>query len=322
MRKNENINQNSFIKWIRTSPIMKTLVAAIPMTWHGIVIGFYGIQSGFTDANGITSKGKTVTLIVYLFVILYTLTINVFDRIRIKQEQDYASISKFVLEKTLVLYDDKLENQKDTFFNQAITNTSFTYDVVKRINNVLKELIRCVEYSSELNPDNISAALFYTFNKKKGHWYLIERNYCDAFDGKKRDAVMHPESFAKFLSEYSRDFYLINDKYKDGVKHKIKGTVSPIYKLNKRDNEDFQQTKKWGSIAGIKFKIKNKKTVYIQAMLFVSTYNGKLDNSKFGGNKSFVEKSLSEIILPYFQMNLQAELMHLYREDSQKNKQH
>jgi len=309
--------QRPFLNWLRTSPIIKTLVAVIPMTWHGIVIGFYGESSGFFDANGaFTSKGRTITVAVYAFVALYTLAINVYDRIRIKRESDHAEITKYVLERILFLYEGKLDNQIDTFFSAAQPPIRFSYDVVKRINVVLKELIHCIAFSSEIEAENISVALFYTFNKKKGNWDIIEKNYCDAFDGKIRDAIMHDDSFARFLRDAAGDFYYLNDKHKDGVLHKEKDKIVPIYRINEMDEKAKEETGKYGSIVGWKFTITHRKKRYIEAMLFISTYGSKLDSSITGRYKKTVEHNLRKIILPYFQMNFQAELMHLYREDS------
>jgi hypothetical protein len=294
---------------------VKTLVAIIPMTWHGIVIGFFGEPSGFFDSGKFTFKGKAVTIAVYFLVALYILIINVYDRMRIKRESDHAAITKFVLDKVLFLYDGKLDNQLDAFFSTKQPVTTFTYDIEKRINVILKELIHCVAYSSGIEARNISAAIFFTFNKKKGHWDLLEKNYSDAFDGKIRDAIMQDDSFAYFLKNVSGDFYYLNDKYKDGICHEKEGRVVPIYRLNGMDIQTQKETGKYGSIVGWKFKIKRKKTTYIQAMLFISTYGSKLDNSLTGRYKKTVQHNLRELILPYFQMNLQAELMHLYRGD-------
>ncbi|MCL2079323.1 MAG: hypothetical protein FWH17_05690 [Oscillospiraceae bacterium] len=71
------------------------------------------------DTNGdISPERKTATITVYSFVILYVLIINVFNRMRFKQE------------------------------------------VVDRINLILVELIRCVEYASDLKYSNISAIIY------------------------------------------------------------------------------------------------------------------------------------------------------------------
>jgi hypothetical protein len=330
MQRNEKDKEHPLLAWMRTSPLIKTLVVIIPMTWHGIVISFFGKKIGFLDAEGFTSRGIIVTITVYSFVALYTLIINTFNRIRIKQEADYADIAQFVLDRVKFLYNEKLDNQKDTFFNQNLT-TPFSYDVVKRVRIVLRELIRCIEYSSDIEEDNISAALFYSFVDKEGeNWRLAEVNYCHAFDveyedddvdedkrpllekekeeRKIRDAVMHPESFAVFLKKYNAgNFYLLKNKYRDGKK-------LSTYKMNDRDREMYRKTKRYGSIAGWKFTIKHNDIIYIRAMLFISTYGIPLKKSRVGGNWNTVEKNLKKLILPYFQMNFQAELMHLHRE--------
>lgn len=312
----KKITSHPLFIWLRTSPMMKTLVVAIPMTWHCIVIAFFGERLKFLDSEGITTKGIVITIAIYSFVVLYTLIINVIDRIQIKQEIDYSSISTFVLDKIKFLYNEKLDNQKDTFLTPNLT-TPFSYDVVKRINVILRELIHCIEYSSDIDADHISAALFYSFDNEDEEWYLAEKNYCDAFDGEIRDAVMHPESFALFLKNYkANDFYFLNNKYKDGVCYKQNGTKTPIYKMNERDIEVFRRTGKYGSIVGWKFVIKHNAATYIQAMLFISTYGVMLDKSIFGGHRKIVERNIKKLILPYFQMNFQAELMHLYRENN------
>ena len=101
--------------------------------------------------------------------------------------------------------------------------TPFSYNVIDRIGQVLTELIHCIEYATEIKYRNISASLFYNFDTDPKHWYMIERNYCDAFGGAIHDAVVHPESFARCLyEEYDGSLCILWDKYKDGAKHKDK----------------------------------------------------------------------------------------------------
>jgi hypothetical protein len=84
--------------------------------------------------------------------------------------------------------------------------------------------------------------------------------------------MTNPESFGYYVHEHSMSFHFLNDKEKDGVKKKI-------YKLNQRDKDVYKETKKLGSIVGTKFNVTldndGKKTEYIEAVLFISTYGKK-----------------------------------------------
>jgi hypothetical protein len=308
MRKKKETEQRSILSDIRTSPLLLTLLAVIPMIWHDIFISIYGVEYGYMNTEGMTSKGRQATLIVFSLIALYILVINVYDRVDINHETDYSSIAKFVLSKTILLYESKLEDQKRNF-------TKFPdakYDIAKRINFILSQLISCVDYASGIDEYNISATLFYSFDKTKDNWKMIERNYHDAFDGQIESVIKNEESFAHFLWNNKPEFYFINDKHKDGVLHKEAGKQKAIYTLNGLDIETHETTKKYGSIVGWKFIIKGDNNTYINAMLFISTYIYKLDKSILGGYKNTIRRTLRELIMPYFQMNLQAELIRLY----------
>jgi len=127
--------------------------------------------------------------------------------------------------------------------------------------------------------DGISTCLLYRFKGNK--WELRGENYCSVFNDAE-DLATNDKSFAKYLlNNKSYNFIFLNNKYKEGVKHKDGRKKSPIYKENERDIFASKGIKNnYGSIAGLKFKIIDQdETCLIQAALFISTFGDKIDNS-------------------------------------------
>ena len=122
-----------FLNWLIKNPIMRTLVAIIPMAWGLIVLGFFGITLGITDDNGkITYIGQVITLSVYSAIGVYILLTN-----------------------WLVPLIDSQNNSK------------------KRIREALNALIKSIHEFSGVDEKYISASLFFAFDGNRDNCQYV-----------------------------------------------------------------------------------------------------------------------------------------------------
>ncbi len=124
--------------------------------------------------------------------------------------------------------------------------------------------------------------------------------------------IFEPGSFGEFLINVgTEDFYLINDKYKDGVKKNS-------YKLNRKDEETRKRYHRYGSIIGTKILVKSNEKEYIRGILTLSTYSKKIDSVPFKLFREKLEEKIEKYILPLFVANVESELMQLYLQEKLK----
>lgn len=139
----------------------------------------------------------------------------------------------------------------------------------------------------------------------------MDKDYYPAYKTN-RAVIFKPGSFGKFLIEDgTEDFYLLNDKYKDGTK---KGR----YKLNEKDEETKKRYHRYGSIMGTKMVVKVGGKEHIRAILTLSTYSKKIDSVPFKLFRKKLEEKIEKYILPLFVANVESELMQLYLQEKLK----
>ena len=307
------------VMWFFSNPIIKAVIMLIPILWNIIFIQIWGQALGLVNVSrAMTSIGERVTLIVYAVFVIYIITTGIFSHNCEIREKNHSKLSGNVLQRNLQLYAEKLDKLQESFlgFVDGKNNLKIEYDVDKRINTILMKLRNLIGDFSNIEPDNISAALFYRFDS--GKWHRLSQEYSDAFGGDEI-TISHRHSFAQYIMSESKEnpskrFYFLNDKFVEGVCHKVDGIVKPRYTLNPKD----EKFKKHGSIAGIIFSLSigNK---YIEALLFISTYGKKIDNSLMEMFREDVEKNLEKVIMPSYEMNLTTELIYLYAQGIQRH---
>ena len=215
-----------------TNPIIKTSIIIIPVLWNIIVLNVFGYRLGLVDsAKSMTLAGIVATIVAYTIYAVYLLLSSAYLSKLENLQKNFSSFSKNVLTSIHRLYKEKLDNLQDSFIGHinGKNELRIAYEYDKRISSILRELRKNISELTDISTEKISTALFYQFGN--GKWRLLEQNYCDAFGGEET-AIAHRHSFAHCLLNGDEDFRMLNDKYKEGVCHKVDGHIKPIYTLN------------------------------------------------------------------------------------------
>lgn len=155
---------------------------------------------------------------------------------------------------------------------------------------------------------SVSVFFHFDFHGENDEWKRLDKDYYPAYDTN-RSVIFDSNSFGNFLiNDGTEDFYLLNNKYRDGVK---KGR----YKLNKKDEETKKRYNRYGSIMGTKMIVKVSGNEYIRAILTLSTYRKKIDSVPFKLFRRKLEEKIENCVLPLFAVNVESELMQLYLQE-------
>ncbi|MCL2688583.1 MAG: hypothetical protein FWE57_01890 [Chitinispirillia bacterium] len=119
------------------NPMLRTLVAIIPMAWGLVVLDFFGIDLGFRNSDGnITDNGKVITISMFIVIGVYIFLTN-----------------------WLVPLIDSRKNSK------------------ARIRETLNALIKSIHEISGVDENYISASLFFAFDGNRDNCqYVVTSN--------------------------------------------------------------------------------------------------------------------------------------------------
>lgn len=252
----------------------------------------------------------------FLVVLVIAIIANVLSYYSGKIERGQNDLSIEILESECEVTQARYDMIYDSFKEKLVTNEehfSLNYDPKKKIASILVSFSKCFEKYLNVKPSYVSVAVFYHFDfqEKEDEWNRLDKDYYPAFETN-RAVIFEPDSFGKFLIEDgTEDFYLLNDKYKDGVKKNR-------YRLNKKDIETRKHYHRYGSIMGAKILVKVGEKEYIRAVLTLSTYSKKIDSIPFKLFREKLENKIEKYILPLFWVNVESELMQLYLQEKLK----
>lgn len=279
------------------SPILNTLLIVVPLAC-----------SFFISDAIFTFRIKMFVLIIVAIIALVTYRIS--DRnISMERAQNKLSIEILKGERDITKYrcDMIFESFKSTLLYEK-PYQKLNYNPYEKIAFILRSISLCFETFLETRPKYISVAIFYHFNYQENNkWSRLDKNYCQAY-GNNEKVILDEDSFGRFVMDGTEGFYLINDKYKEGIKKKR-------YKLNPKDAETKEKFHKYGSIMGTKITVKIDNKEYINALLTISTYGRKIDTVPFGIFREKLECKIEDDILPVFKTNIEAELMQIYLDE-------
>lgn len=252
------------------------------------------------------SKEKTCLFFVFLAVaIIANVVSHCIGKIERGQNDLSIEILKSESRITLERYNMIYESFKEKIISNK-SNYHLNYDPSEKISSILNSLSECFEKYLNVKSSYVSVAVFYHFEyQNEDEWKRLDKDYCQAFESNPA-VILEPDSFGKFLIEDgTEDFYLLNDKYKEGVKKNR-------YKLNHKDIETRKRYHRYGSIIGAKILVKVGEHEHIRAILTLSTYGKKIDSVPFGLFRENIENKIEKYILPLFLVNVKSELVQLY----------
>ena len=298
----EHMMKGKFINLILL-PFLYVLLVAIP----------FGFDLFFEKD---ISCEKTCLFVVFLAIAIIA---NVVSHCTGKIERGQNDLSREILKSeckvTLDRYNMIYESFKEKLFSNE-EHYSLNYNPNEKIASILISLSNCFENYLNVKSSYVSVAVFYHFDfQNEDEWNKLDKDYCPAFETNPA-VIFEPDSFGKFLIEDgTEDFYLLNDKYREGVKKNI-------YRLNNKDKETKKRYHRYGSIIGTKILVKVSEKEYIRAILTLSTYGKKIDSVPFKLFREKLENKIEKYILPLFLVNVKSELIQLYLEEISRNPNH
>ncbi len=229
-----------------------------------------------------------------------------------KIERGQNDLSNEILKSECKVTLDRYNMIYESFKEKIISNEdhySLNYNPNEKIASILISLSNCFESYLNLRSSYVSVAVFYHFDfQNEDEWNRLDKDYFPAFETNPA-VILEPNSFGKFLIEDgTEDFYLLNDKYREGVKKNR-------YKLNDKDIETRKRYHKYGSIMGAKILVKVGEKKHIRAVLTLSTYSKKIDSTPFGLFREKIENKIEKYILPLSLINVKSELIQLYLQE-------
>lgn len=281
-------------------PFLYVLIAVIPFGYDL----FYG------------SNVSTEKIYLFLTVLVIAIVANVVSHYYGRIERGQNDLSIEILKSERDITQTRYNMIYNSFKEKVVSNEgefNLNYDPNEKIASILVSLSKCFEKYINVKSSYVSVSVFYHFDFQESddEWKRLDKDYYPAYDTN-RAVIFEPGSFGKFLiNDGTEDFYLLNNKYRDGVK---KGR----YKLNRKDEETKKLYHRYGSIMGTKMIVKIGEKEFIQAILTLSTYRKKIDSVPFKLFREKLEEKIEKYILPLFVANVESELMQLYLQEKMK----
>ena len=285
----------------------KMISKALPLLFSLLVV-FPLFCSLFISDEKFTEKNKIFLVAVFAIVTFITYLVSQ-RNISMERAQNELSIEILKGERDITKnrYDMVFASFKNVLLQNGI-HQKLNYNPYEKIAFILSAISLCFETFLEVRPKYISVALFYHFDfQSSDTWNRLDKNYCQAYENNE-EVILEEGSFGKYVMEGTEGFYLINDKYWNGVRKNK-------YKLNQKDKETKRKFHRYGSIMGTKMVVKIDDTEYIHALLTVSTYGKKIDSVPFEIFREKLERKIEDDILPVFKINIESELIQLYLEE-------
>lgn len=286
--------------------LVKTIFIILPFLYVLLVVIPFGYDLFYGSE---VSRGK---IYLFLIVLMIAIVANVVSHYYGKTERGQNDLSIEILKSECKVTKARYDMIYSSFKENITSNKKYfilNYSPKEKIVSVLTSLSECFEKYLDIKSSYVSVAVFFHFNfQNSDEWNRVDKDYYSAFKTN-LDVILKNGSFGKFLIEDGTEkFYLLNDKFKDGVKKNR-------YKLNDKDKETRENCHKYGSIMGTKILVEIDGKEYIRAILTLSTYGKKIDNIPFGLFREKLEKKIEKCILPLFIVNIQSELLQLYLQE-------
>lgn len=290
--------------------LAKAIFIILPFLYVFLVIIPFGYDL-FHDSE-ITSEKIGLLIVVLVIAIVANVVSHYYGKVERGQNDLSIEILKSECKVTQARYD----MVKNSFKEKIASNEKqfiLNYDPNEKIASILVSLSKCFEKYLNVKSSYVSVAVFFHFDfqEKDDEWKRLDKDYYPAYEAN-RAVIFEPGSFGEFLINVgTEDFYLLNDKYKDGVKKNR-------YKLNRKDEETKRHYHRYGSIIGTKILVKSNEKEYIRGILTLSTYSKKIDCIPFKLFREKLEEKIEKYILPLFVANVESELMQLYLQEKLK----
>jgi hypothetical protein len=287
--------------------LAKVIFAILPFLYVLIAV----IPFGYDLFNGSEVSAKKIGL--FIVVLVIAIVAHVTSHYYGKTERAQNDLSIEILKSEKKITQSRYDMIYNSFKEKVLSNEkqfNLNYDPNDKIASILASLGKCFEKYLNVKSSYVSVSVFFhfDFHGENDEWKRLDKDYYPAYDTN-RSVIFDSNSFGNFLiNDGTEDFYLLNNKYRDGVK---KGR----YKLNKKDEETKKRYNRYGSIMGTKMIVKVSGNEYIRAILTLSTYRKKIDSVPFKLFRRKLEEKIENCVLPLFAVNVESELMQLYLQE-------
>ncbi len=300
--------------------IIYSITIFLPTIWFSFIINYYGVSLKLltVDTAGnkrFTGTGSVVTYIIVFGVFLITLFNNYYSsRSRIEKLKILEGENIFLKEicdSTDIICNEKLEQLKTVLHNVVnkkmdspviISNPSNQLKrILEQINNCLANLMTQAVEKYSYNDFNLSLA--YNFPFENSEWYCVE-GICD--NEFSVDYLLNSKSTINYLLQSTKPYYF-NNKKEDAKK-------CDQYLYNSTDEINAENEEILGSVFCYKIHIKKNSTIYINAVLTITTKQKRFvqDDDKIKVNNA--RENILKLVRDHFVKRISVELILLYLE--------
>jgi hypothetical protein len=300
-----------------------TIILTLPTIWFSLVLNYFGIyfklQSVEKNGNkALTPLGLVLTVLVISLVLIVNATNNYFasksesNKLMLLSNENifYQQLNESVDN----ICDEKLIKLKavmhQTLNDKRHSIPTIISDPSKQLRKILEQIntCLCLFISQPLNKfrtKDFNITLIYNLPKDGETWYWLEGTNERDFS---LDDLINPKNNTSFN-------YVRNNKlqyYFNNRKEDAKDNGHYVY--DSQDETNAKNKNEVGSIFCYKFQIKTNNTVYVNAIISISTYQKRFvpDNNEEKINNT--RENIVKLVKENFGKRIQIELCLLYLE--------
>jgi hypothetical protein len=300
--------------------LVYTIIVSLPTIWFSTILNFWGIPLNLIgiDSNGgkfLTRLGLFLTLLVIILTFIINLLNNYLasktEQNKLELLQNENSFYRQINESVDYICNDKLEQLK-RMIPKIIDEVEEPPIIITNPDNQLKRIIEqinkclCVFISQpteKYNFRDFTVTLAYNFPLIDNNWSWLEGTNEKEFS---LDELVNPTNKTTFnyLISSRKPYYFNNSK--EDAKRNGQYMYDSQDEINNENENDI------GSIFCYKYQIKKNNTVYIDAILSISTNQKRFVPDNDEKKINIVRENILKIVKDHFGLRLSIELSLLY----------
>ncbi|MGN8944813.1 hypothetical protein ACTNEF_06865 [Bariatricus sp. HCP28S3_E4] len=300
-----------------------TIIISIPTIWFSVIVPYLGKSIGLLDKNGQATRVGICFTACLVGIVLIIAFLNNLYLSRTETGQLEKLIGKVEYLSTIMEKVDKICNEKYSRLRNKIVeakgDASARAEIISNPNNQLKEIINGItdclvkllnNSEMEYSFKDFLVTIVYRFPQENDSWKWTEgtvekdMNIETLFDPKENSTF-------NYLLDSQKPYYF-NNKKEDAKKEKR-------YIYNPQDELSEENGEEVGSIFCYRYQVKKNDTLYVEAMLSISTQKKRFTKDDDEACKNVRENMIS-LVKDSFGKRIGIELSLLYLEYLQKQR--
>ena len=291
------------------------IIVSIPSAWFSAILPYWGKFFHLIDENGFLTVGGTIATIIIMIVVAF-IVFSHDSYLKCKEENDIEEITGKIsfLQEIIKNVDNICAEKLSSIKNRIVDEKELEKAMI--ISNPNNQLKRIIEGITEclvnlLNNDknnfkfgDFFVTIAYNFPQDNADWQWTEGNSNKDME---LDELLKPDCLSTFnyILKTHKPYYFNNSK--EEAKTNGQYAYTPLDELSAESKEIV------GSIFCYRYQIKKGNTVYVDAMLSITTQKKRFAEENVESCKNVRENMIS-IVKDHFEKRIGIELSLLYLE--------